>query len=122
MRKLSLLLALVLALTVFMIPAAAAEVSEAAEPRMSSVVPGLSVKVTTAYCSATINGNTTSDYIRATMRLYQGNTLIDTWTDSGYGYLVWSRTKTITPGYTYYLEVDAVIGGVTFPTSRVSAS
>ena len=38
---------------------------------------------TTAICGATCIGKTSTDYIKATLTLYQGNTYIDSWSDEG---------------------------------------
>ena len=117
MRKMSLFLALVLLLTsVFAIPASAAE------PRMTTAIPGLSVNGTTATCSLRAAGNSTSDYLEATIRLYRGSTKIATWYADGYGYLGFSESTTVATGYTYTMKVEMTVNGESFPVANVSDS
>ena len=107
MRTTAFLLAIVLVLTV--------PLTAYAIPRTVAVAPELTFNGTTAYCEATVFGNSTSEYITVTMRLWRGNRLLETWTADGYGYVLMSETRTVTQGKTYRLAVNYTINGVNQP-------
>ena len=111
MRKIALILAVVLVMSSLMVPAMAAE------PKMVTVVPGLTFNGTTATCELRAVGNYLTDDLVATIRLYRGSTLIATWNTEADGYLFFSDTKTVTKGYSYTLKVDLTINGVDFPVA-----
>ncbi len=114
MRKTALVLAIVLLLTATLaIPA------QAAQPRAITAVPGLTINGTTATCSLRSAGNYSTDEFDATIKLYRGSTCIATWTAEGTGYLGFSKTKTITAGYTYTLKTTLTVNGVNFPVADV---
>ena len=114
MRKIALFLSVVMLMSVFALPALAAE------PRMSTVVPELTIEGTTAKCNVQVVGESTSDVVKATIKLWRGNTCIATWNRESNGYIFFSQTKTITAGYTYTLTVDATVDGTVFPRASVS--
>ena len=116
MRKMSLILAVVLLVTTLAVPAMAAQ------PRAVSVIPSITVEGNTATCYVSCVGERTSDELVATMRLYRGSTLIDSWVESGNGYVFSTETRTVTSGYTYTLTVDLVINGNACPTFSASDS
>lgn len=92
----------------------------AVEPRALSIAPGLGFSGTTAYCEVTISCDYGTDEIYATMKLWEGNFCIATWTDSGEGHLVMEKTKSnLTEGMEYTVTVDAVINGVTKPRVHI---
>lgn len=105
MRKVSLVLAMVLLLSVLAVP------SMAAEPRIVTIVPGISFEGTTATCTVRAVGNNLTDEMEATIRLYRGSTLIATWYAEGNGYIFFSKEKVVTKGYNYKLTVDLTING-----------
>ena len=113
MKKIALLLAVVLVLSM---PLSV----QAAEPRAISVFPEISVKGTTATCKVIAMGNNTSEYLEATIRLYRAGNLIATWYEDGYGYINWTKTRNVPQGYTYTLTVDVSVNGNAVP--QVSAS
>lgn len=94
----------------------------AATPRALSIDPDLAFSGNTAYCEVMIVGNKTTDEISATMTLKYGNTVVDSWSDSGYGYLFMEETATVSKGRTYTLVVDVTFNGVAKPTITVSGT
>lgn len=91
----------------------------ALESRAVSINPTLSFTGTTATCKVQIFGNTSTDDISATIKLWQGNSCIETWTEASTGYLIFNDTATVTKGKTYKLTVDAVIDGREMSTAYV---
>ena len=103
--------ALLLAITIIlMVPLTAY-----ATPRTTTAVPQLIFDGTTATCQANVAGNSESEYITVTMRLWRGNRLLETWTADGYGYVFLTQTATVTQGKSYRLAVNYTINGVNQP-------
>lgn len=95
--------------------------SNAVEPRALSIAPGLGFSGTTAYCEVTISCDYGTDEIAATMKLWEGNFCIATWTASGEGQLVLEKTKSnCISGQEYTVTVDAVINGVSKPRVHIT--
>ncbi len=74
---------------------------------------------TTAVCNVRISkpGNT----IKATMQLWQGNTLVDSWNGSGTSTLRLSGTHSVTKGKTYTVRVTCTVNGSSYavnPTTK----
>lgn len=105
MRKVSLVLAMVLLLSMLAVP------TMAAEPRIVTIIPSIAFEGTTAKCGVSMVGNMATDELEATIRLYRGNTLIATWYAEGNGYIFFSKEKVVTKGYNYKLTVDLTING-----------
>lgn len=78
--------------------------------------PTLSFDEAIANCSVTVIGENMSDSISITMKLWQGNTCIATWSTSGKGYVQFSRSKNVTEGIQYKLTADVTINGIVKPT------
>lgn len=93
--------------------------ASAAEPRATQVTPELSFSGTTAYCKVTVTA--LGKQIVATLELWNGNTLVDSWTASASTRLVINETCTVIKGQTYTLKVSGTIGGVAFEGTPVSA-
>lgn len=91
----------------------------AAEPKMTTAVANLNISGTTATCSLRTSADYSSDSLKAIIKLYRGSTCIATWSTSGNGYIYFSKTKTITKGYTYKMTVDLTVNGVDFPVADV---
>lgn len=113
MKKIAFVLAIVMVLSM---PLSA----KAAEPRMTTVYPTISVNATLATFGVQAIGDNMSEYLKATIRLYRENTLIGSWYVDGYGYIDFSETKSVRSGYTYKLTVDLTVDGVAVP--QVTAS
>ena len=105
MRKISVLLVLAFLIC---LPLSA----QAATPRALLVRPNISYSGNVATCTVNIYGNTTSDYLEATIKLWHGTSCIKTWEETGNGYIFFSETATITPGNTHTLTVDLWVNGV----------
>ena len=84
------------------------------------VRPNISYSGNVATCVVNIYGNSTSDHLEATIKLWRGNSCIETWEETGNGYIFFSETATITPGSTHTLTVDLWVNGVA--QDRVSFS
>ena len=108
MKKVALFLAVILVLSIPMTVNATSE-------RMLTIFPELTFSGTTANCSVRVVGNSTADDIDVVIKLWRGTTCLETWTASGYGYVFWSDTATVTRNRTYKLTVDVTINGVTKP-------
>lgn len=86
----------------------------------ASVSPSLTFDGTTAVCTVTCRGNSTSDQLEATLTLYQGSTYVDSWSGSGKGRLSISGECAARSGKTYQLELTYSINGVEKPSVSVT--
>ena len=83
--------------------------------------PILSFNGTTADCSVQIRAR--GKYIDATLELWQGSTMVDSWHNSGYNSVYIHGTHSnCTPGVTYTLIVTGTIGGVAITCTPVTGS
>lgn len=73
--------------------------------------PSLSISGQTATCMLSVKTNSDTAKIKVTMKLYQGNTKIATWTASGTGKLSLKKTKTVASGKKFKLTADVTIDG-----------
>lgn len=94
----------------------------AVEPRSKSISPRLTFSNMTANCSVDILGSNDSDSISATIKLCRGTEVLETWYESGDGYIFFSDTYTVDKTGTYKLTVDATINGTTYPTVSKTAT
>lgn len=94
--------------------------AHAASSRSVSVNPRLEFNGTKATCVVVIGADRTSDKIVATMALWQGSTLIESWNSSGTGILKIDETATVSKNKTYKLVVNYSINGISH--SPVSTS
>ena len=81
--------------------------------RTIAVIPDITFNGTEATCTVQITGDRTTDNIAATMKLWQGQTLIATWSGNGTGILSLSKTATVARNKTYKLTVAYTVNGVT---------
>ena len=88
------------------------------EPRILQSHSGLTFSGTTAHCEAMITS--ASDDIEATMTLKQGNRIIDSWSDSGTGYVFLDGDCDVTKGVTYTLTVEGTRNGVPFKATPIT--
>lgn len=83
--------------------------------------PSLSFSGTTANCAVSIKAF--GKYIDATLELWQGSTLVDSWQNTGNNRVYISGTHSnCTPGVTYTLTVTGTIGGVPITCTPVTGS
>lgn len=94
--------------------------TKAAEPRILSIVPGLSFDGTTAYCEVAVVGDYSTDRYTVVIKLWEGNSCIATWDVISTGYVDFSRTHTVKLNTKYTLTVDVTLNGETL--DRVSIS
>ena len=93
--------------------------AEATNPRIVNVTPELTFDGTTANCEVRITS--IGKQIRATLELWNGNALVDSWTVTATSRLVISETCTVVKGQTYTLKVSGTIAGEAFEGTPVSA-
>lgn len=117
MRKIALIIALIMILSV---PTTAyAAMSEEISPFVLRIYPHISFDGKTATCSVNVLVDSSSDRISITMKLWQGNSCIATWSTSGTGCMQFSRSKNVTEGLQYKLTADVTINGIAKPTVSV---
>ncbi len=115
MRKIVLMLSLIMTM---MLPVSL----QAASTRSIGIVPRLSFAGTTANCSVIVTANSSEDDIELTVKLWRGSTCLETWNDSGSGYLTFKETANVTQGQTYSMTVDVIINGVAQESETISGT
>ena len=88
------------------------QVAQAAEPKVAGTYIDLSFDGNTAICSAICRGSSSTDKIEATLTLYQGNTFVDSWSESGNYSVAVSGEHKVTSGKSYRLELAYSVNGV----------
>ena len=91
-----------------------------AAARASRVTPNLSFSGTTANCKVTITEF--GKEINATLELWCGKTLIDSWSDSATSRLTISESHRVVSGKTYTLKVTGTIGGEAISSTPVTGT
>lgn len=114
MKRRWFILATLLIILTFTISAYAVEV------RGVSGFPMLSFDGTTAQCYADCMGENDKDAIEATITLYQGTNRIDSWSDSGKGFLSVSGECKVQKGKAYKLILRYSVNGVEMPSVTVT--
>lgn len=84
----------------------------AAEPRLAVPEPSLEFSGATAICEFRIAD--TGQSIRVTMELWNGDTLVDSWTKTGTSTVTMSETCAVNRLRNYTLQVSGTSGGVPF--------
>lgn len=77
-----------------------AQAVQAAVQRVANRKPDLFFQGTTAIYSALCRGDKATDKVEATLSLYQGNTYIDSWSESGIRKITLYGECKVTPGKT----------------------
>lgn len=96
--------------------------AQASASMRASGRPQLSFDGRTAECSASCVGDSDNDWVSATLELYQGNTFVDSWSESGYGDVYVSGSCDVTRGRSYTLTVNYSVNGVEKPPVSVTAT
>lgn len=104
MKKIAMLLAIVLLV-------ATPLTAQAATPRTINISPEIDYTGSTAICSVLVATDYMYQEIEVTVTLWHGNSWIESWDISGYGYVDWEDTVTVVSGNTYTLTIDATIDG-----------
>lgn len=95
--------------------------AQASGPMKAPVTkPTLTFNGTTATCTVYVRGNSTTDTVAVTAKLWMGSTCLRTWTASGKNSVKISETATVSRGKTYKLTVDYTINGITQPQKSVT--
>lgn len=84
----------------------------AVSARVPVVSPSVTFNGTEATCFVRITADRPADEISATMELWQGNTLIDSWSGTGTWSLKMEKTATVAKGKTYDLVINYSVNGV----------
>lgn len=95
-----------------------AQAVETPERRIVVTTPTLEFNGTTAVCGLSIAQS--NKKICATMELWQGKELIDSWSGEGNGSLLMSETCAASKGKTYTLKAYGTIGSKAFVANDVS--
>lgn len=104
--------------TVFVLMVTMCASALAIEPRAAQINPSLTFSGTTANCRVVIISS--GDDIDATLELWRGNTLVDSWAGEGTSYVSVSGKCSVTKGVTYTLKVRGTIGGVSIDCGDIS--
>lgn len=83
----------------------------AMSPRATMIAPDINFNGTEADCTVRITANKATDRIVATMELWQGTTLIDSWNGNGQWTLKLNGTADVQKNKTYKLVVEYSING-----------
>lgn len=92
----------------------------AAETRSIGITPTLTFDGTTADCQVRITAP--GKKIVATLELWCGTVLIDSWPGTASTLLVINGSATVVKGQTYTLKVSGTIGGEAFQGTPISAT
>ena len=95
-------------------------VAQAVEPRAAGYSLSLTFDETTAVCEASCRGDKSTDYIKATLTLYQGSTYVTSWNGEGSYRAIVSGQRSVTRGKIYTLKLNYTINGVAQPEQSVT--
>lgn len=96
--------------------------AQALEPKIPRADPALDFNGTTATCSVSFKADSATDKVAATLTLYQSNTYVDSWSDSGTGRVFISESCKAKSGKSYRLVLDYSINGVAKPAKAVTGT
>ncbi len=85
--------------------------AQAADLRLVRINPELYFDGNTATCSVFCRADKATDKVDVTLTLYQGETYVDSWTNSGTGGVFVSGSCDVKSGKAYKLVVDYSING-----------
>lgn len=80
--------------------------AQAAEMRVITASPYLTFNENTATCMADCKSTNPSDKVSATLTLYQGSTCVTSWSGSGNGRVIISKSCTVKSGMEYKLVLS----------------
>ena len=83
--------------------------------------PKLSISGTTATCSATYESTDPDDEIKVILTLWCGESIVDSWSETGVGSVTIKETCKVVPGNTYDLVMMPVVNGEALEPVTVSA-
>lgn len=94
--------------------------AQAVEPRGIRATPILTFEGTTAHCYASYKGGTSSNTVNATLTLHQETIYLDSWDNSGEGYLGVSGDCKVQKGKAHKLVLPYSVNGVEKPSVTVA--
>lgn len=95
---------------------------QAVEARTPQADLKLSFGGTTATCSASCKSDNVKDEVAATLTLYQGNTYVASWDDSGTGRVSILESYEVESGKSYRLVLTYTINGAAQPAKAVTGT
>ena len=81
----------------------------AVEPRGTINPPSLNISNSVATCTYRFSSDNSSDKVNVTLRLYRGQTLVTSWTGTGYGSIYMNKTYIAVSGATYQLTANVYV-------------
>lgn len=104
----------------FVLAAEQGVLAQALEPRVANCSLSLTFDGTTAICEAICTGNSSTDQVKATIELYQGNTYLASWSNEETYFVAVSGQRGVTRGKSYTLKLTYTINGVAQPEQSVT--
>mgnify|MGYP007134701882 CR=1 FL=1 len=95
--------------------------AQAAEMRVITASPYLTFNENTATCMADCKSTNPSDKVSATLTLYQGSTCVTSWSGSGNGRVIISKSCTVKSGMEYKLVLSYSVNGKAQESVSVTA-
>ena len=99
-------------MTILMIFTMVISTAANAATRATLVTPSLNFTGTTAYCRVSITE--IGKNIDANLELWNGETLVGSWSGTAASYLVITGNRSVISGQTYTLEVTGTMDGISF--------
>ena len=81
----------------------------AVEPRYAVNPPNLNISNSVATCVYSYDSGNSANKINVTLRLYRGQTLVASWTGTGYGSIYMNKTANAVSGATYQLTANVYV-------------
>lgn len=92
-----------------------------AAARVEQNEPRLSISGTTATCFVNYRSAGATDRVKVTLTLWCGESIVDSWSNSGTGSVTISENCTVVRGNTYELVMIPTVNGVVKPQVSVTA-
>lgn len=89
---------------------------------IQSVTPSALITINGATATCRVSITKPGQSIHATLQLWQGNTMIDSWIGSGTSYLLVTGSHGVTRGKTYTAKVVCTVDGQSFYVNPATAT
>ncbi len=86
--------------------------ANAVQNRSNDVYVSLNFSNNTAACKCEISADSSNDWISATMELWRGNTLLNSWSSSGTDCISMDETENVVRYRTYRLVINYTVNGI----------
>jgi len=96
--------------------------AQADESRVEGGTPELRFDGTTATCSVSCRANNAKDKVEATLTLYQGESFVDSWNNSGTGRVFISGSCAVKSGKSYKLVLEYSINGIARQAKEITGT